>query len=171
VFNCQKCGQCCEKEWEIRIFFGDIEKWSKDGTIYRIFSNLFIKDDNEIPSILLERENGKCKMYDAERKECLIYNSRPIICSAYPLKWDGNHYLIRDENCPGLNNGVMTQEGLDEIRNAAKTEHAEEERTSMNLPIIQSILLKEIIKKSELEYNKLPDEEKEKIKEIFKKSV
>ncbi|NTW19732.1 MAG: YkgJ family cysteine cluster protein, partial [Nostocales cyanobacterium W4_Combined_metabat2_030] len=75
---------------------------------------LTLKDDNEIPSILLERENGKCKMYDAERKECLIYNSRPIICSAYPLKWDGNHYLIRDENCPGLDNGVMTQEGLEE---------------------------------------------------------
>jgi hypothetical protein len=124
---------------------------------------------DSIPSIQLERENGKCKLYDIDKKECLIYISRPIACRAYPLKWDGKVYLIRDEECSGLNKGEMTREGLEEIRTAAKNEHAEEERTSMNLPIIHAILLKEILKKSESEFSKLPDEEKEKIKEIFKK--
>ena len=170
VFNCQRCGQCCQKDRKIKIFLGDIERWSKDGTIFRVFANLAVIDENRIPSIQLERENNKCKMYDIEKKECLIYNSRPIICSAYPLKWDGRAYLIRDEECSGLNKGAMTREGLEEIRNAAKKEYVEEERTSTNLPIIQAILLKNLIKKSESELNKLSEDEKEKIKEIFGKN-
>ena len=148
----------------------DIERWSKDGTIYKVFPNLAVTDEDNLPSIRLEREDDKCKMYDTEKKECLIYNSRPIICSAYPLKWNGRAYLIRDEECSGLNKGAMTQESLEEIRNAAKKEYEEEERTSTNLPIIQAILLKDLIKKSESELNKLSEEEKEKIKEIFGKN-
>ena len=167
VFNCQKCGSCCEKERQIEIFLGDIERWSKDGTIYRVFPYLSLIYENDIPSIQLEKENGKCKMYDIKEKECQIFGSRPIICRAYPLKWDGIVYSIVDVNCLGLNKGVMTQEGLEEIRIAAKKEHAEEERTSTNLPIIHAILLKEIIKNSESEYNKLTEEEKENIEKIF----
>jgi Fe-S-cluster containining protein len=170
VFNCQRCGQCCEKDRNIRIFIGDIERWSKDGTVFRVIPNLVVTDENGIPSIRLERENDKCKMYDTEKKECRIYNSRPIICSAYPLKWNGSAYLIRDEECSGLNKGAMTQKSLEDIRNAAKKEYEEEERTSTNLPIIQAILLKDLLKKSESELNKLSEDEKEKIKKIFGKN-
>ncbi len=169
VFTCQRCGQCCEKDRKIWIFLGDIERWSKDGTIFKVFPNLDVIDENNIPSIQLERENSKCKMYDIEKKECRVYNSRPISCNAYPLKWNGKAYLIRDEECSGLNKGFMTQESLEEIRNAAKKEHEEEERTLTNLPIIQAILLKDFIKKSESELDKLSEDEREKIKEIFGK--
>jgi len=169
VFNCQKCGQCCEKDWKIKIFFDDLEKWIRDGTIYRILSNLVVIEDDNITTIQLERKDHRCTMYDSERKECLIYNNRPIICNAYPLKWDGKSYLIRDEECSGLNKGVMTQESLESIRNSAKREHIEEERTSTTLQIIQAILLRDIIKKSEAELNKLSEQEREKIREIFRK--
>jgi Fe-S-cluster containining protein len=169
VFNCQRCGRCCEQKEDIAVYLSDIEEWSKDGTIYQVFPNLSISEEFGVMSIQLQREDGKCILYDKDKKECTIYEHRPLTCRAYPLKYNGKGFLIKDKECPGLQQGEMSQESLSEIRNAAKNEQEEESRILMILPILGSILLKEIEKKSQMAYDELTDEEKEKLEEILKK--
>jgi uncharacterized protein len=167
IFNCQKCGQCCEKN--VEILFCDIEKWSRDGTIYQIFEDLVVCGEPQAPIIGFERMDGKCKMYISESKECKIYNNRPIACRAYPLKHDGNGFFLRDSDCPGLNNGDMSRESLEEIRKAAREEYQDKNRTAAVLPALQALLLKDMAKRSEEAFSKLTDNEKAKLEEILKK--
>ena len=167
IFTCQGCGKCCEKE--VAIYLSDIERWSKDGTIYQVFSNLTVSGESVPLSLHLERENGKCKMYDLDSKKCKIYENRPLSCRAYPLKHDGTGFLLRDEECPGLNKSEMSRETLEEIRNDAIEEHEAEVHTAAVLPTIQALLLSDMAKKSEEAYGKLTDEEKMKLDEILKK--
>ncbi|NPV63133.1 MAG: YkgJ family cysteine cluster protein [Methanotrichaceae archaeon] len=170
IFNCQRCGRCCETRGDLPVYLDDIERWSKDGTVYRVFADLSVAEDSGLPQIRLTNKEGRCPMYDTEKKECSIFDSRPIACRAYPLRFDGHGFLIRDPECPGLNQGEMSQEALEEIRDAARKEHQEEERFIAVLPIIHAILMKDIVDRSEKEFEKLSDEEKEKIKEIMKKN-
>ena len=157
IFTCQGCGQCCEKG--VAIYLSDIERWSKDGTVYQVFPNLTVSVESVPLSLHLERENGKCKIYD----------NRPQSCRAYPLKHDGTGFLLRDEGCPGLNKGEMSRETLEEIRKDAIEEHEAEVHTAAVLPTIQALLLSDMAKKSEEAYSKLTDEEKARLDEILKK--
>jgi Fe-S-cluster containining protein len=167
IFNCQKCGLCCGKD--VEVLFCDIEKWSRDGTIYQIFEDLVISGQPHSPVIGFERADGKCKMFNSESKECKIYHSRPIACQAYPLKYDGNGFFLRDSDCPGLNIGEMSHESLVGIRKAAMQEHEDKNRTAAVLPALQALLLKDMAKKSEEAFSKLSDDEKAKLEEILKK--
>lgn len=167
VFNCQKCGQCCEKD--IKILFCDFERWSRDGTIYQIFEDLIISGEPQAPVIRFERTDGKCKMFNSESKECKIYQSRPITCRAYPLKYDGNGFFLSDSVCPGLNIGEISRESLGEIRKTAIEEHEDKNRTAAVLPVLQALLLKDMAKRSEEAFSKLNDDEKAKLEEILKK--
>jgi len=169
VFTCQRCGRCCEQEQGIAVYLSDIERWAKNGTIYQVFPGLSISMDPESISIRLETEEGRCKMYNSESKECSIYEDRPLACRAYPLKHDGSGYLLRDKECPGIGKGEMSKEALLEIRGAAVDEHQDEARTAAVLPALQAILLKEMTKQSEEAYGKLSDEERAKLEEILKK--
>jgi uncharacterized protein len=167
IFTCQMCGQCCERE--IAIYLSDIERWSKDGTIYQVFPDLTVSGESVALSLHLERADGKCKMYDPESKKCKIYDNRPLSCKAYPLRHDGTGFLLKDEDCPGLNKGEMSRETLEEIRKNAIQEHEAEVHTAAVLPTIQALLLGDMAKKSEEAYSKLTDEEKAKLEEILKK--
>jgi uncharacterized protein len=167
IFTCQRCGKCCEQD--VVIYLDDIERWSKDGTIYEIFPHLAVSGEPVASALRLKREDAKCKMYNPESKECKIYGNRPLACRAYPLKHDGNGFLLKDEECPGLNKGEMSREALEEIRKAAIEEHEAEARTAAILPIIQALLLSDIAKKSEEAYSKLTDEDRAKLDEVLKK--
>ena len=167
IFTCQECGKCCERE--VAVYLSDIERWSKDGTIYQVFPNLIVSGESMPLSLHLEREDGKCKMFDSESKKCKIYDNRPLSCRAYPLRHDGTGFLLRDEECPGLNKGEMSRETLEEIRKDATQEHEAEVHTAAILPTIQALLLSDMAKKSEEAYSKLTDEEKAKLEEIMKK--
>jgi len=167
VFTCQRCGRCCEQG--AMVFLSDIEEWSRDGTIYQVFPELSISDDLGILSIRIEREDGKCKMYDSEKNECKIYDHRPTACRAYPLRHHGSAFLLRDKECPGLNAGEMTKEELEEIRNSAGREYDEGTRTVAVLPVLQALLMKDMARKSEEAYSKLTDEEKAELEKILKK--
>jgi uncharacterized protein len=165
IFTCQKCGRCCKKD--VEIYFCDIERWSKDGTLYQIFPDLTISGDSQAPSLGLEKADGKCKMSNPESKECKIYHNRPLACRAYPLKYDGNGFFLKDEECPGINKGEMIRESLEEIRKAAIEEYEDKNRTAAILPTLQALLLKDMAKKSEEAFSKLTDEEKAKLEEMF----
>jgi Fe-S-cluster containining protein len=166
VFTCQRCGRCCERDVEVSL--GDIERWSEKGVIYQVFPHLSIPSDSPAVSMYLEMEDGKCSMYDSESKSCRIYDDRPQSCMAYPLEFDGSGFLLRDKDCPGIGQGEMNREALEEIRQAARDEHDGEMRTAFVLPMLQGIFLKEIAKRSEEAIGKLSDEERAKLEEILK---
>jgi hypothetical protein len=115
----------------------------------------------------MEREDGRCKMYDSEKKECEIYESRPISCRAYPLGYNGKNFVLRDKECPGLNKEGMTREELDELKDAARNDYDEESRMLMMLPALQSIVIKDLEAKSRDAYEGLSDEQKERLKDAF----
>jgi Fe-S-cluster containining protein len=167
IFTCQRCGKCCEQD--VVVYLDDIERWSKDGTIYEIFPHLAVSGEPVASALHLVREDSRCKMYDSEIKGCKIYENRPLACRAHPLKHDGNGFLLRDEECPGLNKGEMSREALEEIRKAAIQEHEAEARTAAILPTLQALLLSDMAKKSEEAYSKLTDEDKAKLDEVLKK--
>jgi Fe-S-cluster containining protein len=167
IFTCQGCGQCCERD--IPVYLSDIERWSKDGTIYQVFPNLTVSSDPVRLSLHLEKEGEKCEMYDPDSKKCKIYDNRPLSCRAFPLRHDGTGFLLRDEKCPGLNMGEMSRQALEEIRKDATLEHVAEMQTAAILPTVQALLLSDMAKKSEEAYSKLTDEEKTKLDEILKK--
>jgi Fe-S-cluster containining protein len=145
----------------------DIERWSKDGTIYQVFPDLTVSGESLALSLHLERADGKCKMFDPEGKKCKIYDNCPLSCRAHPLRHDGTGFLLRD--CPGLNKGEMSRQALDEIRKDAIQEYEAEVHTAAVLPTIQALLLSDMAKKSEEAYSKLTDEEKARLEEIMKK--
>lgn len=147
----------------------DIERWSKDGTVYQVFPHLTVSGESLALSLHLEREDGKCRMYDPASKECKIYDNRPQVCKAYPLMHDGSGFLLRDKECPGLDKGEMSKKALEEIRKAAVEENEDEARTAVVLPMVQALLLSDMAKKSEEAYSKLSEEEKAKLEEILKK--
>lgn len=167
IFNCQECGHCCERE--VAVYLSDIERWSKDGTIYQVFPNLTLPDESVQSSLRLERTDGKCRMFDIEGKRCRIYDHRPLSCRAFPLSHDGTGFLLGDNKCPGLNKGEMSRQSLEEIRSVAIHEHEAEMHTAAVLPTIQALLLSHMARKSEEAYSKLTDEDKARLEEILKK--
>jgi Fe-S-cluster containining protein len=167
IFTCQRCGRCCERD--VKIYLNDIERWSKDGTVYQVFPHLTVSGESMALSLHLEREDGKCRMYDPASKECKIYDNRPQVCRAYPLMHDGSGFLLSDKECPGLNKGEMSKEALEEIKKAAVEEHVDEGRTAVVLPMVQVLLLSDMAKKSEEAFSRLTNEEKAKLEEILKK--
>ena len=167
IFTCQGCGQCCNRE--VAIYLSDIERWSKDGTIYQLFPDLTVSGESAPLSLHMERVDGKCKMFDSDTKKCKIYDNRPLSCRAYPLRHDGTGFLLRDEKCLGLNKGEMSRQALEEIKKDAIQEHEAEVHTAAILTTIQALLLSDMAKKSEEAYSKLSDEDKTKLEEIMKK--
>ncbi|MDY6930956.1 MAG: YkgJ family cysteine cluster protein [Halobacteriota archaeon] len=168
VFHCQSCGRCCKRKEGIVILIDDIQRWSKEGTIYRVFPHISIVERFQNFTIQMNLENGVCEMYDEEKKECTIYSSRPITCRSFPLRFNGNNYFIKDKECPGLSSESMSAEELKEIREAAKEEHVGEGQMISVLPVLHSLILKEVNEKSKEVYENLTDEEKEKLEEMFK---
>ncbi|MDY6964887.1 MAG: YkgJ family cysteine cluster protein [Halobacteriota archaeon] len=167
VFQCQRCGICCENKEDLPVNLTDIERWTKDGSIYEVSSHLSIVESFGIFTLQIDREDGICKMYDPEKKECIIYSSRPISCKAFPLRYNGKNYTIRDKKCPGLDQEKMTAEELKEIREASKSDYEGEDLIMKILPTLQSIIMRDIAEKSKEAYEGLTEEQREKLKEMF----
>ena len=168
IFRCQRCGRCCEMKEEIAIHMTDMERWSNEGLMYMVFPHISLVENFQTFTIQMNIEDGICKMYDMEKKECTIYSSRPITCRAFPLKFNGKNYFIKDKECPGLDDDNMSAEELKDIRYAAKNECMGEDQMMAVLPVLQSLILKDATEKSKDAYEKLTDEEKEKLEEMFK---
>ncbi|MDY6958693.1 MAG: YkgJ family cysteine cluster protein [Halobacteriota archaeon] len=169
VFRCQRCGECCKRKEEIVILINDMERWSREGIIYQVFPHISIVERSQKLSIRMNLEDGGiCEMYNKEKKECSIYSSRPITCRSFPLRFNGNNYFVKDKECSGLSVESMTGEELSEIREAAKEEYTGEGQMMAVLPVLQSLILREVTEKSKEVYEKLTDEEKEKLEDILK---
>lgn len=172
VFECQKCGQCCEKKESVILSFADLERWSEDVTLPSLypFLTMDLKDDYvEVCLKKPEEENNPvgCPLYDAENKLCNIYYSMPLYCKSFPLGYDGESYFIKDKMCPGIGKGKMTDEKLKNARGSAKDDFEARVSTALLLPVVHGLVVKFLLEQTKKQMEKLTDTEKEKLKEIF----
>jgi Fe-S-cluster containining protein len=49
---------------------------------------------------LLQNRMGHCVFYDAERRRCKAYKSRPLGCRLYPVVYSEEDVAIVDDLCP-----------------------------------------------------------------------
>jgi len=90
-FKCIRCGICCIGT-EMELLWEDIERITKLG--YRVEDFAAEKD-----VVRLKNVGGHCVFYDEEKRECRIYENRPIGCRLYPLIFDGERVTV-DKTCP-----------------------------------------------------------------------
>jgi Fe-S-cluster containining protein len=176
-FECQKCGECCEKADSIVVSLADLNRWNKDLTLPSLYPYLTIEMINQsqiqISLKKTDTEEGKspkgCPLYDEKNKICNIYFSMPLYCSSFPLGFDGKNYFIKDKDCPGIGKGKMTDELLKKARELAKEDFEARVDTSMLLPIIHGMILGFILDQSKKRIEELSPEQKEKLNEMFAK--
>ncbi len=165
VFNCKRTGRCCESRDSIDVSIDDIERWWNDGNFAKIFSELQVVTAGGPPIKMRIKKEAPCPFLENER--CTIYETRPLSCQAFPLGYNGKNFTLVDEECPGIGEGEMTAEALEEIRNSAKDEYDARIRTATLLPALHAIILTDTMKASEEAMSKLTDEDREKLKKIF----
>ena len=177
VFECQKCGKCCEKKESVVVSIADLERWNEDLTLPSLYPYLTIEMiDNASIQISLkkrESEDGEkqtgCPLYDESNKICNIYFSMPLFCRSFPLGYDRSNFYIKDKTCPGLGKGDMTDGSLKEARDAAREDFEARVSASMLLPIIHGLILGFIMDQSKKQIDSLTPEQKDKLTEIFGK--
>ena len=114
VFHCEKCTNCCknlfkeqEKSFGLTLFDFEAEILKKEAKKKKIALSLgpvnFIADKVSKKAIVLlwSIENKECPFLD--KKECVIYENRPLVCRAFPVVSTGirgNRPMIRSMLCP-----------------------------------------------------------------------
>jgi len=179
VFNCTKCGKCCEKWDEIPVYIDDLIRWNKDGSLPYVMQFLQIKEVGPYNiSIVLKRNKDApndpnpsgCPLYDYNNKICNLYSSMPIFCAAYPLAYNGTKYYLVDTDCPGLGNGKMTKESLALARTRAQEHYKAKTTNQVILPLIHGLILTHIMRKSQEAMQSLSEEDRKKLEELLEKS-
>jgi len=183
-FECQKCGACCQDRESIPVTFSDLAKWTKQGSFMSIILLHLelrgISDDDALGQLALvpyikmkdEDENGKgiCPFYDDENKICNIYFTLPSFCKTFPLYFNGEKYYISDPSCPGIGQGDMTKEKLQEIRNVAIRDFNERADTTIAMIPLQGMFIRHFMKQSQETIDKMSSKDKEKLDELIKKT-
>lgn len=191
IFNCTKCGKCCEKWEEIPIYLEDLQRWVNDGSIYYVLSFLQVIDsapnaveivmrkDSSVPMPNTNKEEQQkdlednpsgCPLYDYENKICNLYHSMPIHCAAYPLAYNGKKYYLVDKDCPGLGHGQMTKEKLQLARTRAEAHYNAKNSSKSVIPVLYTLILTNIMKKSQEAMGSLSPEDKEQLNTLLSKS-
>ncbi len=178
VHNCTKCGQCCEKWEEVPIYIEDLQRWINDGTLQYAMPFIHLE---EIPPVYIrlklkkpETENDPnpsgCPLYDYTNKICNVYSSMPIHCAAYPLAFNGDKHFLVDQESPGLGEGSMTAESLTLARQRARDHFEAVSNSSALLPFIYTLILGEIMRKSQEAMSSLSAEDKQQLENLLSKS-
>jgi Fe-S-cluster containining protein len=174
VFQCQCCGQCCEKKEGIVVCIKDLERWGRDLTLPSLFPYLIMELEDEYIQISLrppeseDREQKRgCPLYDPENKICNIYFSMPLYCKSFPLGYDGNRYFIKDKSCPGIGKGKMSNESLEEARGSARQDFDARVSTALVLPAVHGLALRFLLEQSKKQVDNLSEEQKTQLKDIL----
>ncbi|MFW9996303.1 MAG: YkgJ family cysteine cluster protein [Candidatus Odinarchaeota archaeon] len=182
VHNCTKCGNCCKDRTGVPITVADINKWTEKGMITTLIPHLAIGfaalegGQGQLVQLVMKKplaEDGTqptgCPMYDETNSLCNIYSNMPLDCASFPLGYNGQSYFIRSiagKKSPGLGNGKMTKETLQESSRLAKEFYAELLTASTVFPMFYSLVMKDLMEQQERLRKSLSDEEKAKIDEI-----
>ncbi len=104
--ECKRCGYCC-KFTQMQLTNYDIRRIEQLG----FKRDQFIRFDKD-GFAKLKNKNGYCIFYDTSKKECKIYENRPIGCSLYPLIYDPiKNNIAIDHSCPFAD--TITEEELE----------------------------------------------------------
>ncbi|MHA1199572.1 MAG: YkgJ family cysteine cluster protein [Candidatus Heimdallarchaeaceae archaeon] len=177
VHNCTKCGQCCEKWEEVPIYIEDLQRWINDGTLQ--YAMPFIHME-EIPPVYIRLKLKKpeteddpnpsgCPLYDYANKICNVYSSMPVHCAAYPLAYNGEKHFLVDNESPGLGEGSMTNESLTIARQRAKDHFEAISNSSALLPFLYTLILGEIMRKSQEAMSTLSEDDKKQLEDLLSK--
>ncbi len=180
IFNCTKCGQCCEKREFVPVSFADIRNWVTKGTIKAVIPHLKIQtfpievggETREAVSIVLAGSEKGCPLYDQENKICNIYHSLPLECKAFPLGFNGQNYVIKDKTVPGLGSGTMTKDRLIADRDNARLDYDARIETQMILPLISdlsySFFMKSLIEQQQKIRDEMPEDKRQQLEDLMK---
>ncbi|MHA1942045.1 MAG: YkgJ family cysteine cluster protein [Candidatus Hodarchaeales archaeon] len=176
VFNCTKCGQCCEKREYVPITLTDIREWTKSGgmnSIYphikmQTFSGKVGEEVREIVSLVLKGSEKGCPLYDRENKLCNIYHSMPLECLAFPLGYNGQAYFIKDKTVPGLGNGTMTKDQLIKDRDNARKEFEAQVDTQTIIPFTYTLFMQNLIEQQQKIRDEMPEEKRKQLDDLLK---
>lgn len=174
IFNCTKCGQCCEKRETVPLSLADIRSWSKSGIFNAVYPHIKIKtfqtdNKNQFIALVLEGTEKGCPLFDQENRLCNIYHSMPLECKAFPLGFNGQNYYIKDKTVPGLGQGTMTKERLIEDRDNAREDFEARLDTQILLPLLYSAFMQNIIEQQQQIMEEMPQEKREQLEELLKK--
>jgi Fe-S-cluster containining protein len=172
-FKCleQKCTtKACHIRPQVTVTIGDLGRWTAQGYLMNILPGVSLKmptSDDE--GIFLEMarkpldetpESTSCFFYNEKANGCEIRYSRPISCRTYPLEYNGEKFYLSSKECPGVGQGEVSKEALQESRNLAEQEYRERTETNASLPAIYSIIMTELIRQSTEAMKKRSEEEK-----------
>lgn len=106
VFECKKCGACCQGEGGIFVLGDEIERIARFlGITAESFLSTWCHLRNRRHYINTGAD-GCCAFYDRER-QCTIHPVKPGPCSLWPfypaLLNDRENWAMAKEACPGIN--------------------------------------------------------------------
>ncbi len=199
TFKCTRCDKCCLARGPIPITFWDLELWARNGVVANFlpYMDIYSKPDGGIDLVLKplppppkegEEEKPrdpfgtvpieellevKCPLYNKEKKECLVYDNRPLSCRTYPLEFDGKNFTVVDVECPGIGEEGMTKDDLTEMRDTAKQMFYELTRMRIGLPVLSQLIsqkvMMDLMRQNMEAMSKMSDDDRAKLDEILKK--
>ena len=176
VFNCTKCGTCCEKREFVPISLIDVRNWTQSGLVNAVFPNIKFRtlesagseEKQSFMALVITGSDKGCSMFDQENRLCNIYHSMPLECKAFPLGYNGKSYLIKDKTVPGLGQGTMTKERLIEDRDNARSDFEARVETQMMLPLLYSLFMQNLLEEQQKAMDEMPEEKRQQLDELLK---
>jgi Fe-S-cluster containining protein len=179
-FKCleQKCEtKACHIRPIINVTHGDIARWTKLGYLMNILPGFSLKlpqSEQDLISIEMLRkplesdsDTTACVFYNEGANACEIRYSRPISCRTYPLEYNGEKYVLSSKDCPGVGQGEVSKEALQEARALAEQEFNERIETISSLPVVYTIIMNQMMKQSAEAMQNLSEEDRKKMDEIL----
>lgn len=113
VFECQKCGHCCEGRGGIVLGRRDLKRLS---LFMGMSESAFISAWTENVGAKLRLglgDSGNCVFFD-QQKGCGVHPAKPDVCRAWPF-FRGNlqdpvSFAMAKEYCPGIKKNASFQE-------------------------------------------------------------
>jgi Fe-S-cluster containining protein len=99
-FQCQRCGNCCRHEGEVRLDDGEADAIARELELdVATFTDRFtlLRDDRRGLS-LKELPDGSCIFLEGTPPACQIQTAKPRQCRDFPMKWK---YRNLKAICPG----------------------------------------------------------------------
>jgi Fe-S-cluster containining protein len=182
-FKCleNKCDtKACHIRPNINVTHGDIARWTKQGYLMNILPGLTLRlpqSEQDLISIEMLRkplesdsETTACVFYNEGANACEIRYSRPISCRTYPLEYNGEKYVLSSKDCPGVGQGEVSKEALQEARALAEQEFNERIETISSLPVVYTIIMNQMLRQSAEAMQNLSEEDRKKMDEILGKA-
>jgi hypothetical protein len=110
VFDCQRCGKCCEGAGGIVLTTRDVQRLAVHFLVEPLeVVKRFTVPDADKPTIASRDIGGgehRCIFYDPALPGCTVHQARPDVCRAWPY-FRGNlldeaSFAMAREDCPGI---------------------------------------------------------------------